>query len=484
MFLAALNFAVASTIGIATGKRTADGRPLLFKNKDRTDNYPTDVNYYSGDSNEYSYVFQQNDGQSHNWVRMGVNTVGFGIVYTTSENLSGADNGPSGPQLAAIALKSCATIQDFRDLLDQTNGARKVHEHYGVIDSSGAGSLFEVDGYLYVEIPVEDSIATMANTAKYHPNAGPPASGSTSPDREARAAWLLTHGPQDGLSYCYFVDEIIKDFSHSQEDEDRMPLGQYYTNPVLSRYKTAAGCVIRGAIAGDDPPRVSAMWLALSEPSLTVALPFFPNVDEVPDFIRSGSAGDGMAGSSDRVRRHVYDYGNGRYSDRYADTFTLMDIRKHTYKIQDSLFKSYEQHLPEWLAQSPKTAAENMTNWTFAIHAWAKAEYDSLGDLLPIAEPGKIQPKSIDLRQNYPNPFNGSTVIPFYLDKTAFAELRIFNISGQEIWRTAKKKMSSGLHRIRFEVNTIHKLRLAGGIYFCRLQINKTLKTRKMIYLP
>lgn len=479
-----VNLATASTIGIATGSRTVDGRPLLFKNKDRTDNYPSDVNYYSGDSNEYSYVFQQNDGESHTRARMGVNTVGFGIVYTTSENLSGAGSGPSGSQFAAIALKTCASIQDFRDLLEETNGARKVHEHYGVIDSSGAGSLFEVDGYLYVEIPVADSIAAMANTAKYHPNAGPPSSGSTSPEREARAVWLLRHGAENGLTYRYFVDEIIKDFSQTQEDEDRMPVGQYYTNAVLSRYKTAAGCVIRGVKSGDDPGRVSVMWLSLSEPSLSLALPFFPNVDEVPDFIRSTSVGDGMAGSCDRMRRYVYDYGNGRYSDRYADTFSLMDIRKHTFRIQDSLFNSYEELLPQWLNQTPRSAAESMTNWTFDMHRWAKDEYDSLVVLLPVEEVGNINPKSIDLLQNYPNPFNGSTVIPFYLNKPASAEIGIFNLLGQEIWRRQKRKLKSGLHTIHFEENAISKPPLPAGVYFYRLKTDQTIKTRKMVYLP
>ena len=191
----------ASTVGIATGKATIDGRPLLFKNKDRTDNFPSDVNFYQAGSGEYSYVFQQNDGQDHTRARMGLNSVGFGIVYTTSENLAGAASGPTGSELCAVALKSCSTLEHFRNLLDSTNGKRQVHEHYAVIDSSGAGAMFEVDGTTWVGIAIVDSIGTMANTAKFHPSAGPPASKSTSPDREARAEYLLTHGPEAGLDY-------------------------------------------------------------------------------------------------------------------------------------------------------------------------------------------------------------------------------------------------------------------------------------------
>ena len=64
LFLGAM-ISIASTVGIATGNKTINGRPLLFKNKDRTNNYPSDVNYYQGSSGEYSYVFQVNDGQNH-----------------------------------------------------------------------------------------------------------------------------------------------------------------------------------------------------------------------------------------------------------------------------------------------------------------------------------------------------------------------------------------------------------------------------------
>ena len=485
ILLLCANIALASTIGIATGNKTVDGRPLLFKNKDRTDNYPSDVNFYNGTSDGYySYVFQQNDGQNHERARMGLNEAGFGIVYSTSENLEGAETGPYGSQFAAMALKTCASLEDFRDLLESTAGERRVHEHFGVIDSSGAGSLFEVDGYSHVEIPIIDSIGTMANTAKYHPSAGAPASGSTSPDREARATYLLTHGPNEGLSYRYFIDEIIKDFSHTQEDEDRMPLGQYYTNPVLSRYKTAAGAVIRGIKPGDKPQIISAMWLCLSEPSLSVALPFFTNISSVPYFIRSSSEGDGMAGSSDRLRRLVYSYANGRYGDRYADTFMLLNIREHTYPIQDSLFTAYERNLPLWLTQSDQEAKQNMSDWMYDIQLWAKTKYDSIGILLPIADKESFVTDTFLLMQNFPNPFNGHTVIPFILRRKEDVKITVYNTLGQKIWSWSRSRLNRGFHELRFPDNNALNKPIGAGVYIYRLRTASGQQTRKMIYLP
>ncbi len=481
-FLVFISSSVASTIGIATGNATIDGRPLLFKNKDRSDNYPSDVNFYPGAENEYSYVFQQNDGQDHTRARMGINSAGFGIVYSTSENLEGAGNGPYASQFSAIALKTCSTLQEFRDLLNSTNEGRRVHEHFGVIDSSGSGSLFEVDGYSYVEIPIVDSIGTMANTAKYHPSAGPPSTGSTSPDREGRAKYLLTHGPENGLDYTYFVSEIIKDFSQSQQDEDNMPLGQYYTNPVLSRYKTAIGGVIGGVKPGDNPQIEGAMWLCLSEPSLSIALPLFSNIDEIPVFIRSGSEGVGMAGSSDIVRKMVYDYSSGRYADRYADSHILMDIRKHTKWIQDSLFTQYEKQLPIWRTLNQKAASDSMTSWMFDQHYWAKSAYDSINIILSIVE-SKIETiNTFYLYQNYPNPFNPSTNISFDLYKVSDVTISVFDVLGKEIWVRKIPKLRTGFHRILFETAKLKNVP-SSGIYFYQLQTNQQILTKKMILL-
>ncbi|MCF6270343.1 MAG: T9SS type A sorting domain-containing protein [Melioribacteraceae bacterium] len=473
----------ASTVGIATGNKTVDGRPLLFKNKDQTDNYPEDVNYYNGGYDYYSYVFQQEDGQNHTRARMGINNVGFGIVYSDSENLKGASSGPYGSQLTAIALKTCSTINDFRELLNDTNNERKAHNHFAIIDSTGKGAMFEVDGFSYIEIPIIDSIGVMANTAKFHPNRTAPSSGSTSPQREARALYLLSHAPAEGLDYKYFTDEIIKDFSKTQQDEDNMPVGQYSTNPVLSRYKTSIGGVIKGVLPNDNVLVESAMWLCLSEPSLTIALPFFTNVTSIPSFIRSNSSGDGMAGSSDRVRRLVYNYSGGRYSDRYADTYDLLRIREHTFRIQDSLLNSYKKNLPIWIEQSPEVAADNMKIWMDDIHFWAKSKYDSLIVILDINEIKSEIKKTYNLKQNYPNPFNSTTrikyTIPNDVDGTSSnVKLTVYDTLGKLVAVLLNREQRAGEYEVSFNATS-----LASGNFFYKLEVAGIVESKKMIYL-
>ncbi len=480
LLLLALNQAFVSTIGIATGSATNDGRPLLFKNKDRTDSYPSDVNYYKSAGDDYSYVFQQNDGQDHTRARMGINTAGFGIVYSDSENLTGAESGPTGSEFAAIALKTCASLDDFRALLASTSGERRVHNHYGVIDSLGQGALFEVDGNSHVELVITDSAASMANTAKYHPRAGEPAAGSTSPEREARANYLLQHAPDSGLSYAYLVDEVIKDFAHSQQDEDQMPLGQYFTNPVLSRYKTAAGCVIKGVLPQDNAGSDAIMWLCLSEPSLTVALPFFAAAADIPANIRATAQDKGMAGSSDQIRRLVYSYNNGRYGDRYADTFRLVKIREQTFEIQDSLFTAYEANRPLWQAMNNADAAAAKENWMADIHTWAKTEYDHIYSLMPLPESSGSVPDHIHVFPVYPNPFNKTTQISFYLNRRADVHLFVCDILGRKIRENRRYGIPAGLHTWRSTLSD----KMAGGVYFLTIITHEQRFTQKLVYLP
>ncbi|MCD4691881.1 MAG: T9SS type A sorting domain-containing protein [Calditrichales bacterium] len=479
---------LASTIGIATGNKTIDGRPLLFKTKDRKDNYPSDVDYYPGNSSYYAYVFQKNIGNDHTRARMGINTTGFGIVYSTSENLSGMGFGSSGSEFAALALKKCNSIQQFRNLLSETAGNRDVHEHYAVIDSSGAGSLFEVDGETHIEILIVDSIGAMANTSKYHPNAGPPASGSTSPEREARVTYLQKNCPLQGLDYRYFLNEIMKDFCTTQSDEDKMPDGQYKTNAVISRYKTAAACVIKGCKLDDNPMVETVMWLSLGEPSFSLALPFFADASQILPEIQAEAAGDGMAGSIDRMRKLIYDYSGGRYADLYADTDVLVDIRLETFSLQDTMSASYDRLLPVWRETDDIQRQEDMQAWSLQMQDFGKTKYDSLYSEITFLEgepDNYLTPDSYVLSQNYPNPFNGCTRIDvrFSIRPASISDLTIYDIQGQKVCSIKPNFTTAGRYSFLWDGINDFGVQVGSGIYVYQIQMDESVLSKKLILL-
>ncbi len=86
--------------------------------------------------------------------------------------------------------------------------------------------------------------------------------------------------------------------------------------------------------------------------------------------------------------------------------------------------------------------------------------------------------RSFSLRQNYPNPFNPSTKIEFSLPQRSFISLRIFDLKGSLVETLFNGEREKGNYSIRWKPEN-----LASGIYFYRLRTNKTVITRKMIFL-
>jgi 5'-nucleotidase / UDP-sugar diphosphatase len=89
-----------------------------------------------------------------------------------------------------------------------------------------------------------------------------------------------------------------------------------------------------------------------------------------------------------------------------------------------------------------------------------------------------ILPEEMVLDQNYPNPFNPSTSISFNIPQDARIKLVIFNLLGEEIEVLADEFRIAGRYTVSWNPGN-----LPGGIYFCRLQSENLVQTRKMILL-
>ena len=95
-----------------------------------------------------------------------------------------------------------------------------------------------------------------------------------------------------------------------------------------------------------------------------------------------------------------------------------------------------------------------------------------------INEPPQQLPQTITLYQNYPNPFNPVTTIEFSLPRAAHTRLEIFNILGEKVVVLVDGKLVAGHHQVNWEAGSF-----ASGVYFYRLTVNNTVKTRKMLLL-
>ncbi len=88
-------------------------------------------------------------------------------------------------------------------------------------------------------------------------------------------------------------------------------------------------------------------------------------------------------------------------------------------------------------------------------------------------------PGGFVLEQNYPNPFNPSTTIKFAVAETQTAELKVFDILGNEVGKLFNGIADGGkIYEAVFDAENY-----SSGIYFYRLETDKKVENRKMLLL-
>jgi hypothetical protein len=107
-------------------------------------------------------------------------------------------------------------------------------------------------------------------------------------------------------------------------------------------------------------------------------------------------------------------------------------------------------------------------------------EYLNSGNFLTSVE--NLHPPSIpskpELFRSFPNPFNPTCTITFALPNNAITSVTIIDISGRQVASLASGYLHAGIHSRRWNASGV-----ASGIYFCRLQAEGFVQTKKLIVL-
>ncbi len=105
-------------------------------------------------------------------------------------------------------------------------------------------------------------------------------------------------------------------------------------------------------------------------------------------------------------------------------------------------------------------------------------EYGSVGD---VDENTPEQPVSYLIIENYPNPFNSLTRIEFNVIGLSGVKLDIFDITGRHIYERRLEHAGPGRHSILWGGRNNDGLRLASGLYICRVSQTAGVKSIKMV---
>ncbi|MBK8129595.1 MAG: T9SS type A sorting domain-containing protein [bacterium] len=92
-------------------------------------------------------------------------------------------------------------------------------------------------------------------------------------------------------------------------------------------------------------------------------------------------------------------------------------------------------------------------------------------------------PTSYALYQNYPNPFNPNTEIRFDLPEAIHAELKVFNILGQEVVTLVDDVRAAGAYRVLWDGKNAVGLTVASGVYIYQIKTPNFTNAKKMMLI-
>jgi len=207
------------TIGVASGKATADGRPLMWKNADGPGRSDREVVYFK--DGRFKYLALVPAAGDSRWVTAGVNEFGFCIINAMAFNLLGeSKTGIDGNALMKRALQQCVTAGDFESLLKQTNvSGRNIQEHLGVIDAFGGAAIFETGNFSYTRFDATDpKVAPQGYIVRANFAFTGSGGGDFGRAKYDRANQLWQQAVEKGqLDYRYVLRKVCRDFSGAEE---------------------------------------------------------------------------------------------------------------------------------------------------------------------------------------------------------------------------------------------------------------------------
>jgi hypothetical protein len=273
------------TIAVLSGKSTADGRPILWKNRDSgyTDN---ELAYF--DDGLYPYITVINAGDSLNaWI--GVNEPGFAVLNALSYNLpDSVSGGITNGWLMKLALQTCATVDDFEKLLGRTSEpGRENPANFAVIDALGGAAMFEVGSHHHRRFDASraGAMGTGVTGAGYLVRTNFSLSADTTEVEtwRFRRAGELVGQVANGLARREDLFRISRDLCSALCNPYPLPFngtppgfpsarGYVDTRETIQRVSTVSSGLIQGVRPGEDP-RLSTFFVALGKPAVA---PFVP----------------------------------------------------------------------------------------------------------------------------------------------------------------------------------------------------------------
>lgn len=372
------------TTAVIAGSATANGRPLLWKNRDVSYVHQEIMHFHAS---PHSFVTIITAGDTTNaWG--GVNDVGFAIEDATNLNTADIVVGPDDDgKIIKLALTRCTTVNDFQVILDSTQVAgHTCPASFGVVDAFGGAALFETFAHSYIRYDCSDSAdAPLGVIVRANYSYAGNASGRVGVYRHNRAKMFIENAVNgDTLTAAYIFRKVARDLRTTdsfdpyplpyQGQQGSLPRGWISTAGAVCRRLTVSAMVMEGVLPTENP-RLSTLWAAPMAMQYGVALPFW----EISGTTPPEANGDSTAPLCDeglRIKAITQHYDGIRDT---LDTNVLVDghgggVHMMTFPLENQIFERGDSALAVWRAAGMPDSA-GMTNLTFEL---ARMAYDTI----------------------------------------------------------------------------------------------------------
>jgi len=284
----------ACTLVVASGKATASGRPIMWKNRD-TSEMLNKLMYLKGPKYNFIGLVDSKDTAGKE-IWAGLNDRGLAIMNSQATDMADKEKKHDGAEnglLMKMALGECATIDDFEKLLQREKGRWNISANFGVIDARGGACFFETSSEYYTRFDANDKkTAPFGYLVRTN-------FSYTSPDYLQGGGFIrferishLVESTRDTnqLDVKFILQLAARDMVHEKlhsyplnrdlPDDPSRPL-YINTNDTINRNTTASAVVFEGA-PSEERPDLATMWVILGQPVSCSAIPVWPYSGRVP----------------------------------------------------------------------------------------------------------------------------------------------------------------------------------------------------------
>ncbi len=111
-------------------------------------------------------------------------------------------------------------------------------------------------------------------------------------------------------------------------------------------------------------------------------------------------------------------------------------------------------------------------------------EAEKLGEIITsVNDFTELHPENFRLFQNFPNPFNPTTTISYNLPEDTEVNLKIYNLFGQEIRTIVNEAQAAGSKSVVWNGKDASGQIVSSGLYIYRLEAEKIVQNKKMLFL-